>query len=140
MKTCTKCNETLPMSEFTMTSRGYKPSCKSCERQRVRQWSADNPDKERAKSARRRARGGDVTFDLSVRQKLFEDQSGRCFYTDVKLELTTAHIDHKVPISRGGTNDFSNLALCTPEANLLKHNKTDEEFIAWFTDKGLFQN
>lgn len=139
MKTCTKCKKTLPISEFTMTSRGYKPSCKSCERQRVRQWATDNPDKERAKSARRRARGGDVTFGLSIRQKLFENQNGRCFYTNATLELMTAHIDHKVPISRGGTNDFANLALCTPEANLLKHNKTDKEFITWFTNRGLFQ-
>jgi 5-methylcytosine-specific restriction endonuclease McrA len=122
-----------------MTSRGYKPSCKSCERQRVRQWAADNPAKEKAKSNRRRARGGGVSFDLSIRQKLFENQNGRCFYTDEVLELMTAHIDHKRPLSRGGTNDFANLALCTPEANLLKHNKTDEEFMAWIADRGLFQ-
>jgi hypothetical protein len=65
-----------------MTSRGYKPSCKSCAREQTRQWAANNPDKERAKSARRRARGGGgVTFDLSIRQKLFENQNGRCFYT-----------------------------------------------------------
>ena len=122
-----------------MTSRGYKPSCKSCAREATRQWAANNPDKERAKSARRRARGGEGTFDFSIRLKLFDNQNGRCFYTGAILELMTAHIDHKVPISRGGTNDFSNLALCTPEANLLKHNKTDEEFIAWFTERGLFQ-
>jgi 5-methylcytosine-specific restriction endonuclease McrA len=122
-----------------MTSRGYKPSCKACERQRVSQWAADNPEKEKAKSDRRRARGGGVTFDISIRQRLFENQNGRCFYTDVMLELMTAHIDHKVPISRGGTNDFSNLALCTAEANLLKHNKTHDEFVIWFTDRGLFK-
>lgn len=139
MKTCTKCNKTLPISEFTMTSRGYKPSCKSCARQQTRLWAADNPEKERAKSARRRARGGGVNFDLQTRQKLFENQNGCCFYTGAKLELMTAHIDHKIPISRGGTNDFSNLALCTPEANQLKYNRTHEEFITWFTDRGLFQ-
>ena len=139
MKTCTKCNQVLPISEFTMTSRGYKPSCKSCAREQTRQWAANNPDKEKAKSARRRARGGGVAFDFSIRRKLFENQNGRCFYTGVVLEIMKAHIDHKVSNSRGGTNDFSNLALCTPEANLLKHNKTAEEFITWFTDRGLFQ-
>ena len=80
-----------------------------------------------------------MTFDLSIRQKLFQNQNGRCFYTDAILDLMTAHIDHKIPISRGGTNDFQNLALCTSEANLLKHNKTHEEFITWIADKHLFQ-
>ena len=80
-----------------------------------------------------------MTFNLSIRQKLFEDQNGRCLYTGAILELMTAHIDHKVPISRGGTNDFSNLALCTPDANLLKYNRTHEEFITWMTERGLVQ-
>lgn len=80
-----------------------------------------------------------MSFDSSVRQMLFENQNGRCFYTGAILDLMTAHIDHKVPISRGGTNDFSNLALCTPEANLLKHNKTHEEFMTWIADTGRFQ-
>lgn len=139
MKVCTKCAEYLPATEFTMTSRGYKPSCKACERKRVKQWAADNPKKERAKSIRRRERGGGVNFGLSVRRKLFEMQGGRCFYTNALLEIMAAHIDHKVPVSRGGTNDLSNLALCTPEANLLKHNKTHEEFIVWFKKRELFE-
>ena len=137
VKVCTKCNQRLPTGEFTMTSRGYKPSCKSCERKRVREWAIKNPDKEREKSARRRSRGGGRTFDLSVREKLFEKQNGRCFYTGAILDLVTAHVDHRIPISRGGTNDFSNLALCTADANLLKHNKTDDEFRIWLTDRGL---
>jgi 5-methylcytosine-specific restriction endonuclease McrA len=78
-----------------------------------------------------------MTFNASVRQRLFATQNGLCFYTAVALDMATAHIDHKVPISRGGTNDYSNLALCTPEANLLKHNKTAEEFVAWLRKTGL---
>lgn len=122
-----------------MTSRGRKPSCKACERERVRQWSLQNPDKERERAARRRARGASVTFDSSIRQRLFADQNGVCFYTKQALDISTAHIDHRIPISRGGTNDYSNLVLCTSEANLLKHNKTDEEFFVWIRETGVFQ-
>ena len=139
MKTCTKCGQTLSLDEFTMTSRGRKPSCKACERARVRQWSVENPDKEREKAARRRMRGGGATFDASIRQRLFESQNGLCFYTNAILDIATAHVDHKVPISRGGTNDYSNLVLCTPEANLLKHNKTAEEFSVWIKKTGPFK-
>lgn len=140
MKTCTKCGQTLSLDEFTMTSRGRKPSCKACERARVRQWSAENPEKEREKAARRRMRGGGATIDVSIRQRLFESQNGRCFYTNAVLDIATAHIDHKVPISRGGTNDFTNLVLCTREANLLKHNKTAEEFLEWIAKTGVFKS
>lgn len=139
MKTCTKCALTLPIEEFTMTSRGRKPSCKACERARVRQWSKENPEKEREKAARRRARGAGVSFDMTIRTRLFNDQNGLCFYTKQVLDIATAHIDHKIPISRGGTNDYSNLVLCTPEANLLKHNKTDREFLEWLKKTGAFR-
>lgn len=84
-------------------------------------------------------RGGSVTLDPSIRQSLFESQNGLCFYTNTILDITTAHIDHKVPISRGGTNDYSNLVLCTPEANLLKHNKTAEEFSVWIAKTEAFK-
>jgi CRISPR/Cas system Type II protein with McrA/HNH and RuvC-like nuclease domain len=84
-------------------------------------------------------RGGAVTFGASVRRRLFENQNGLCFYTNVILDIATAHVDHKVPIARGGTNDFSNLVLCTPEANQLKHSKTAEEFMEWLQTTGLFK-
>jgi hypothetical protein len=109
MKMCTKCKRSLPISEFTMTSQGYKPSCKSCERERVRQWAADNPDKEKAKSARRRGRGGGVSFDFSIRQKLFENQLGRCFYTGAILEVAR----DKSPVGRDrGAAFFAVRFLC----------------------------
>ena len=39
------------------------------------------------------------------------------------------HIDHKLPLSRGGTNNIDNLALSCPHCNWSKGKKTDVEFI-----------
>jgi len=47
-------------------------------------------------------------------------QGGRDFYTGKKLNLATAVIDHLVPLSRGGTNEGSNLALTTRNLNFYK--------------------
>lgn len=47
-KTCTKCEETKPVSEFSQRGMGaYGPllrsSCKACNSERAKQWHADNP-------------------------------------------------------------------------------------------------
>jgi hypothetical protein len=47
-------------------------------------------------------------------------QGGRDFYTGKKLNLATAVIDHLVPLSKGGTNEGSNLALTTRNLNFYK--------------------
>lgn len=57
----------------------------------------------------------------------------------VKCELTgriidikrdNYHLDHIIPVSRGGTNDLSNMAFTIPEANFAKGNMLNEEFVA----------
>jgi 5-methylcytosine-specific restriction endonuclease McrA len=59
---------------------------------------------------------------------LFKEQGGCCFYCNQQLE--EFHIDHKTPISRGGSNNIDNIALACAPCNLSKHTKTAEEFIA----------
>ena len=39
------------------------------------------------------------------------------------------HLDHRVPLARGGDNTIENLAIACPTCNLRKHTKTDEEFL-----------
>lgn len=41
------------------------------------------------------------------------------------------HIDHKFPLSRGGGNDITNLALSCPTCNYKKNDKTDLEFVGY---------
>lgn len=74
---------------------------------------------------RQRAAGkGPDRFDID---RMICDQDARCMYCGVML-YKKYHIDHKTPISRGGTNDLENLQLLCPTCNLRKHTMTDEEF------------
>ena len=50
------------------------------------------------------------------------------YLDDPLMKNKVANIDHKTPISRGGTNDKSNLQLLCRSCNLSKNNQTMEEF------------
>lgn len=55
-------------------------------------------------------------------------QEHKCFYCEE--EYTDYHVDHMIPLSRGGTNDISNLAIACPSCNLRKHAKMPWVFLA----------
>jgi hypothetical protein len=43
------------------------------------------------------------------------------------LQGATFHVEHILPLSRGGTDDLNNLALCCPSCNLHKSDRTEAE-------------
>lgn len=66
---------------------------------------------------------------------LCEKQNGRCHYCDTEItfyrkKLNSLEIDHKTPLSRGGADDFSNLAAACRPCNQGKGNMTEAEFRA----------
>jgi 5-methylcytosine-specific restriction endonuclease McrA len=91
---------------------------------------AANPEKRKVITHRRRAilanaEGSHTTQDL---RDLMASQKGRCGYcgTDVTKEN---HLDHREPLSRGGSNWPSNLQYLCPPCNLQKGVLPHEEFM-----------
>jgi 5-methylcytosine-specific restriction endonuclease McrA len=64
---------------------------------------------------------------------LWKRQRGRCALTGRKLDRH-AHVDHKIPRSRGGSGAIENLQWLSAYANYLKRHLTDEEFISLCRD------
>ena len=67
--------------------------------------------------------------------ELFDLQSGKCPYCKAKLHKTkrnSFHVDHVMPLSKGGSNNVSNIQLLCPRCNLSKHNKLPEEYAQRF--------
>ncbi len=60
--------------------------------------------------------------------QMVEDQCGLCAYCEATLEEDW-EIDHMLPLSRGGSNDWSNIAAVCESCNRRKHTRTVEEFL-----------
>lgn len=84
---------------------------------------------DRAHGHRRRAQklaaGGTHTAKQLMQQK--KNQRGKCYYCKAKLGKI-CHADHIVPLSRGGSDDISNIVLTCPDCNLRKGAKFPHEW------------
>ena len=73
--------------------------------------------------------------ELTVRtiQLVYEDNIKKygtltCEYCKKPIEFGEDTLDHKTPLSRGGTNDYENLCIACRSCNSRKSAKTPEEF------------
>jgi 5-methylcytosine-specific restriction endonuclease McrA len=65
---------------------------------------------------------------------MLEQQGFRCSYSGLPLKIgVNAQVDHKVPRSRGGTNNVENLHWVDGQVNRMKTDFTHEEFLAMCT-------
>lgn len=61
--------------------------------------------------------------------RLIESQGYACALSGLPLTPETAAIDHKIPVSRGGAHDISNLQVLHENVNISKRNMLPEEFV-----------
>lgn len=127
-------NETYNRNKDAIKARAKIHNQKPHVKERKRQWERDeyrtNPDfriKMKVKAAKRRnAQGTHTAQDI---KDLYSEQNGLCYYCSIELN-GDYHVDHKKPISRGGSNDKSNLACACAMCNLQKGAMTEDEFRA----------
>ncbi|MGA1850477.1 HNH endonuclease signature motif containing protein [Sphingobium sp. HT1-2] len=55
-------------------------------------------------------------------------QPPHCAYTGELLDIADLHVDHMIPLDRGGSHDLSNLCLASPSANRAKGAMSASEF------------
>lgn len=81
---------------------------------------------------RRRARQLAATVEPITAQQLealLHEQHGQCHYCSDTLR-PDKHLEHKVPLARGGSHSLSNLCWSCPTCNRRKGTKTNGEFVA----------
>lgn len=108
------------------TNARYRAKNKESINERRRIKRALDPSMERNKSAKRRAAKGVLPKDIVA--KLLLKQNSKCTCCGISLSFGY-HLDHIVPISRGGSNTEDNVQLLSPQCNLQKHKLTFDEFL-----------
>ena len=96
----------------------------------VRRWNRQNKEAKGEHHRRRRANtvAAEGTHSAAEVWTLAEAQEWLCAYCETPL-FGEYHVDHMQPLSRGGSDDWSNLAISCAKCNLSKGNKTAEEFV-----------
>lgn len=94
-----------------------------------RDYHQRNPEYARSSTRNRRARlrNAEGSHNANEILQMYKDQEALCAYCAVFLD-NEFDVDHMVPLSRGGTNDWRNLALTCVNCNRRKRDLTAEEF------------
>jgi 5-methylcytosine-specific restriction endonuclease McrA len=101
------------------------------QRESYRRNYAKNYPRYLANARNRRARTllADGSHTSEEVREMRRDQGGVCAYCTAPLS-GSYHVDHMLPLSRGGRNDWTNLAITCGSCNLAKGSMTVEEFLA----------
>jgi len=71
-------------------------------------------------------KGSNGSYTKAELQAQFESQQGRCYHCGKWLVLGNGrfcHVDHWIPLSKGGSNNIENIRLLCPHCNLSKNDK-----------------
>lgn len=137
-KWCTGCREYLPLSEFGSKANGERSGtaaiCKACKR-------LDNDSRERKpprfperaaqlnrqRAHRRRARERGLPSEIYDEREIYDRDHGCCGICGRSVPWPEKHIDHVIPVMRGGPTMRWNLRVACHDCNGRKHDYLDEE-------------
>ncbi len=84
-----------------------------------------------SRTRKMRKKGAEGRYSAQDVQRMYSRQQGCCYYCSIALGIgkRTYHVDHVIPITRGGSNHPENLVLACPICNMSKHNKLLSEWV-----------
>lgn len=118
--------------------------------QRLKKWRKNNPEKVKAQAKKWRADNPEKTKKISqvcnarrnsagyisreIIQRVYEDNIKKygtltCILCLQRILFGEDSLEHKLPISRGGTNAYENLGIAHFRCNRKKYNKTMREYL-----------
>lgn len=170
-RVCTKCNEYKRWDQYGVCNKSFTKrtaSCKKCiaegklkntrnytrekfmRKKHNKKIKSEDPFLYKARNIRNRLMArvktkeekAVVPLSIDIKEWLL-GQPLKCYYSGVEVTLEDMHIDHKIPLVRGGTNALNNLCIASAHMNTAKGQFTEEEFfqllalIATWEDKGV---
>lgn len=95
----------------------------------VKRWRVKHPQKAHHSTQAywARKKGAEGRHSFAEQQALLKSQRNLCFYCGTKL--AKYHVDHFVPLSRGGTDYIENIRIACPTCNCRKSDKMPWEWM-----------
>jgi uncharacterized protein YlaI len=95
------------------------------------------PERYRVCEQRRRARerGAEGSYSGADLRRIYDEQQGLCYYCSAALD-GRYDVEHKTPLSRGGSNWPDNVCCACRDCNRRKRAKTEGEFKALLAREG----
>jgi 5-methylcytosine-specific restriction endonuclease McrA len=110
---------------------GFRWKCRACVRRYVSNYNAANSDRASERTEMRKGTTLTQAERRSYGYRIADRDGGYfCFYCKDALEADF-HVDHKVPIAKGGTHSLENMVLACMPCNQEKHAKDIEEYRWW---------
>ncbi len=136
-KKCTLCKQEKDIIDFEKywrTSRDryqFNQWCKSCAKKKHKEWRNRNGLKLRAYQSNRYTLMKDLTVEKI--QTVYENNINlyktlTCYLCLKSIQFGDDCLEHKTPLSRGGTNDLNNLDVAHRSCNSRKRKKTEVEY------------
>ncbi len=135
-QTCRDCKENLPLERFSRNNRkdGYRrPECRSCQHKRSEKINPNYQYTKGAVAARNNHDMPQSTIQRFKTEKL-RAQKNLCVYCTASLNISNCHLDHRIPLAKGGSNFSGNLQVLCKRCNGEKHSKNHAEYIDWLRD------
>lgn len=96
-----------------------------------KRWNSENRNHllECGYSADRRARKRAAFVAHVDRASIYSRDGGRCYLCGVDVDVAKFHVDHLIPLFRGGTHEPNNVATSCASCNLAKHTQMIPEAV-----------
>lgn len=109
--------------EIMARRQAYQVSHKSEIAAYQRAYAKAHPDRFADKAAKRRALRGGATVEIVSRHIVYQRDAGRCHLCGKKVPKRGWHLDHLIPLARGGEHSYRNVAVSCPKCNTSKGTK-----------------
>jgi 5-methylcytosine-specific restriction endonuclease McrA len=149
IKRCSKCRRFKPVESFSGDKRamdGLQCQCKTCICANGKAWREANPDKWRAARSGWKAANPDKVRAIhrNTSHKRYHQKKGGglgaselldweksqpkvCHWCGVKCGASW-HVDHRLPLAKGGGHELQNLVIACPGCNMRKAARDPIEF------------
>lgn len=125
-KKCRRCLKRRSVANFSINRSnkdGRYSYCKSCSRIISRESYRKNPCIDLDSNAKRRALIAGVTTEKVERSVVYARDKGHCYICHRKVELREMHLEHVIPIIKGGEHSYNNCRCSCADCNLKKSDR-----------------